>query len=61
MWQALAGFLANKLNDKNAQGNQVANSFNNGLSQDVLNVQNNMDKLDWSMPRTQQFQGFGGF
>lgn len=61
MWAQIAAFAANKLKDKNQQGNNVANNFNNGLSQDVLNVQNNMDKLDWSMPYNQHFQGFGGF
>ena len=58
MWQALAGFLARKLGDKNQQGSQVADSMSNGIQ----NVGSNLDQLDWNNAmQFPEYKGFGGF
>lgn len=58
MWQALAGFVMNKLGQKNQQGNQVADSMANGIQ----NVGSNLDQLDWNNAmQFPEYKGFGGF
>lgn len=58
MWQALAGFVMNKLGQKNQQGGQVADSMANGIQ----NVGTNLDQLDWNNAmQFPEYKGFGGF
>lgn len=58
MWQALAGFVMNKLSQKNQQGSQVADSMANGIQ----NVGSNLDQLDWNNAmQFPEYKGFGGF
>ncbi len=62
MWQALAGFVMNKLGNKNQQGNQVADSMSNGLQNGIQNVGSNLDSLDWNNAmQFPEYKGFGGF
>jgi hypothetical protein len=58
MWQALAGFVMNKLGQKNQQGRQVADSMANGIQ----NVGSNLGQLDWNNAmQFPEYKGFGGF